>query len=206
MVRKGLSAIARTHGRFGFTPAVKLLAGLPDPRLERSGLQDTKTFGALKGKQEEWLTALLRRCVTAGWVDFTGGDRPVVLLTPAGKAVLFAQGPVRLLLPQEHTAAQQSARGRTRAAGVDKTRGRAPAPTLDAADSALFEALRACRLDLARRGKVPPYVVASDRTLRELAELRPKSMRALEGIYGIGPAKATKYGEALLSVVRSRAN
>ena len=201
VVRKALSAIARTHQRFGLQAAVKLLAGLADPRLERSGLNETKTFGALEGKGEEWLLALLRRCVTAGWVDFTSGERPLVLLTPAGKAVLFGSGPVRLLLPTE-----QSARGRTRSnAAVERgTRRRMAAPTLDSADAALFEALRAHRLETARADRVPPYVVASDRTLRELAELRPRTLADLESIYGIGPAKAAKYGDGFLAVVRAR--
>ena len=46
VVRKALSAIARVSGRFGLTAAVKLLAGVPDARLERSGLDQTPTFGA----------------------------------------------------------------------------------------------------------------------------------------------------------------
>lgn len=200
VVRKALSAVARTHRRFGLQAAVKLLAGLPDPRLERSGLASTKTFGALRGKSEEWLQSLLRRCVTAGWVDFTSGDRPMLLLTPAGKSVLFGEGPVRLLLPPEPVAGARTrgssggARARARAAAAD---------TLSARDTALFEALRARRLELARADGVPPYVVASDRTLRELAELRPGSMRELEGIFGIGPAKAEKYGEEWLAAIRS---
>ncbi len=109
-VRKALSAVARTHCRFGIQAAVKLLAGLPDPRLERSGLAETRTFGVLRGKSEEWITALLRRCVTAGWVDFTGGDRPMVALTQAGKTVLFGQGPVRLLLPSDQPRSRERAR------------------------------------------------------------------------------------------------
>jgi ATP-dependent DNA helicase RecQ len=196
-VRKALSAVARTHNRFGLQAAVKLLAGLPDPRLERSGLQATKTFGAFKGRSEDWLLSLLRRCVTAGWVDFTAGERPMVLLTPAGKAVLFAEGPVRLLLPPEHAGKKAA-----RPAGSSGGRGRAAAPSMTPADGALFEALRARRLELARADGVPPYVVASDRTLRELAELRPTTKAALEGVFGIGPAKAAKYGDDFLAVVR----
>jgi ATP-dependent DNA helicase RecQ len=201
VVRKALSAIARTHRRFGLQAVVKLLAGLPDPRLERSGLQGTKTFGALKGKSEEWLLLLLRRCATAGWLDFTPGDRPVVLLTDAGRTILFAQGPVRLLLPPE-----ASSRERPRSAGGGASgKRRAPAAVLASDDEALFDALRARRLELARVGRVPPYVVASDRTLREFAQLRPQSMAELEGIYGIGPAKAARYGKELLAVVRAEA-
>ncbi|HEX5632906.1 MAG TPA: ATP-dependent DNA helicase RecQ [Gemmatimonadales bacterium] len=196
-VRKALSAVARISGRFGLSAAVKLLAGAADPRLERSGLATTKTFGALTGKGEDWLLALLRRCVTAGWVDFTGGDRPVVLLTPAGRAVLFAEGPVRLLLP-----ADERARTRPRAGTPGGSRRAAPAAaTLDAEGEALFEALRARRLELARAESVPPYVVASDRTLRELAEIKPRTVDALQQVFGIGPAKAAKYGEEFLRVI-----
>jgi ATP-dependent DNA helicase RecQ len=200
VVRKALSAAARTHRRFGLQAAVKLLAGTPDPRLERSGLASTKTFGALAGKNEEWLLALLRRCVTAGWIDFTTDERPVVLLTPAGKAVLFAQGPVRFLLPPEHS---ERVRGRSSAAGSRKRR--QVVVSTNPEDTALFEALRARRLELARAEGMPPYVVASDRTLRELAEVRPVSIAQLHGIYGIGPAKAAKYGESLLDVVKGAA-
>ena len=66
----------------------------------------------------------------------------------------------------------------------------------------LFEALRAYRLETARQQKVPPYVVASDRSLRDIAMLRPGTLGELELAHGIGPAKVEKYGEALLSVVR----
>jgi len=201
VVRKALSAIARAHRRFGLQAVVKLLAGQPDPRLERSGLQGTKTFGALKDRAEEWLLLLLRRCATAGWLDFTPGERPVVLLTDAGRKVLFAQGPVRLLLPHAVTlrAAVRPAHGRSGG------RRQASEPALDAENADLFEALRARRLELARAGHVPPYVVASDRTLRELAQLRPTTLGDLEGVYGIGPAKAARYGRELLAVVRKGA-
>ncbi len=193
-VRKALSAVARVHGRFGMVAAVKLLLGQPDPRLERSGLDRTKTFGVLKERKESWVTALLRRCVTAGWVDFTGGDRPVVYLTSAGKIVLFGTGPVRLVLPSEATARSAGAKaGRKRAA--------AASASLTPEDQALFERLRAKRLELARADGVPPYVVASDRTLHELAELRPTTLAALEGVYGIGPTKVARYGEAWLGVL-----
>ncbi|MGE0552758.1 MAG: RecQ family ATP-dependent DNA helicase [Gemmatimonadales bacterium] len=197
-VRKALSAVARVHGRFGLQAAVKLLAGLPDPRLERAGLAATKTFGALREQPEPWIQALVRRCATAGWVDFSTGDRPVVLLTPHGKRVLFAEGPVRFLLPP---AARPSSRRHARAG-----RGRREEPAgLAPAAASLFEALRSRRLELARNDAVPPYVVASDRTLRELAETRPRSLAALEGVFGIGPAKAAKYGADFLDVIGSHA-
>ena len=66
------------HGRFGFQTAVKLVHGDSDPRLERSGLTRVPTFGNLRDHPVEWLIALFRRCVTAGWISFSGSERPVV--------------------------------------------------------------------------------------------------------------------------------
>jgi ATP-dependent DNA helicase RecQ len=197
IVRKALSAVARLHGRFGLGAAAKLLRGEPDPRLARAGLDRTRTFGTLAAHPEEWLLRLLRRCVTAGWVDLSGSERPVVQLTEAGGAVMRAERPARLLLPATPGTRRVAAPG-TRAGRRDATLPDA----LDADARALFEALRRHRLEVARAGGVPPYVVASDRTLREIALARPGTLAELEEVHGIGPAKALRYGAGLLELVR----
>jgi ATP-dependent DNA helicase RecQ len=195
IVRKALSAVARVHRRFGLTAAVKLLRGEEDPRLVRAGLEKTPTFGALREHAEDWLLKLLRRCVTAGWVDFTTGDRPLVLLTDEGRAAMKAERPVRLVLPG-------SERGHEPRRSAPKRRP-AAGPILEDATASLFEALRRHRLALARSQGIPPFMVASDRTLRDIAILKPSTLGELRGAYGIGDAKAERYGAGFLGVVAS---
>ena len=197
IVRKALSAVARLHNRFGMEAAVHLLHGTADPRLERAGFDRTATFGSLKDHPEDWILKLLRRCVTAGWADFTPGDRPVLLLTESGKAVMKAERPARLLLPSAGRSAPRPAGGRKPARPPDRSRDDA----LDASATAVFEALRHHRLRLAREQGVAPFVIASDRTLRELAILRPGSREELLAVYGIGQAKADRYGDGFLQVI-----
>jgi ATP-dependent DNA helicase RecQ len=197
VVRKALSAVARVHRRFGMQAAVRLLRGEEDPRLVRAGLDRTPTFGALREHPEAWLLRLLRRCVTAGWVDFTADDRPVVLLTEAGRAVMKGERPARLLLPARLSASVTAAAPRSRG---ERAASRAPL-ALDGAEAFLFEALRAHRMSVARAQGVPPYVVASDRTLREIAASRPRTLDDLLAVHGIGAAKADRYGRGLLEVV-----
>ena len=48
---------------------------------------------------------------------------------------------------------------------------------------------------------MPPFVVASDRTLREIAAVRPRTVAELMGVYGIGATKAARYGRGFLEVV-----
>ena len=65
----------------------------------------------------------------------------------------------------------------------------------------LFARLKALRKELAVERKVPAYVVFNDATLLHIAERRPTSEEALLAIPGIGPAKLTLYGRALLDLV-----
>lgn len=77
-----------------------------------------------------------------------------------------------------------------------------PAPIpLDEAGERVFEALRAWRLERARKDGLSPYIVAYDRSLRQVARERPSSLEDLQGIQGFGPAKAIKYGPELLEIL-----
>ena len=68
-------------------------------------------------------------------------------------------------------------------------------------DQELFDRLRAVRLRIARERGVPPYVIFHDTTLRELARLKPQSVEALSGVYGIGARKAEQLGEAFVEAI-----
>ncbi|MBW1884347.1 MAG: ATP-dependent DNA helicase RecQ [Deltaproteobacteria bacterium] len=206
LVRKALSGVARIHGRYGLGAAAALLRGQEDPRLRSAGLDRTSTWGVLAERSELWLTKLLRRCVTAGWVDFVGGDRPVAILTNVGAAVMRGERPARLLLPPEKGSPPRASASSGEATHSFIVR-RQPKrefedEALDPAELVRFEALRAFRLETARAEGVPPYVVASDRALRELSRLRPERQEDLTLAYGIGEATAQKYGAGFLRTLR----
>jgi ATP-dependent DNA helicase RecQ len=195
-VRKALSAVARIHGRFGLGAATRLLRGAADERLSRDGLDQTPTFGALREHSEDWLQRLMRRLVTAGWVDFSGDRRPVAVLTPAGRAVMRGERPARLVLPSVRIAPSPGG------ATAPKRPSRAPQADLPPEDRELMDALRAHRLEVAHALGVPPYVVAHDRTLRDIAALKPRTRDELLDAHGMGPTKADRYGDGLLEVVK----
>ncbi|HEY7860831.1 MAG TPA: HRDC domain-containing protein, partial [Gemmatimonadaceae bacterium] len=76
-------------------------------------------------------------------------------------------------------------------------------PELSAADDALLGRLRELRTAIARDEKVPAYVVFADRTLLEMAVRRPRNLRAMEAIRGVGPVKLERYGERMLNLLRT---
>jgi ATP-dependent DNA helicase RecQ len=111
--------------------------------------------------------------------------------------------------------APKGAAARTRARSGDAGRraggagSAAPEPVelvLGPEDTGLFGALRALRGEIARAEQVPAYVVFSDRTLAELAVRRPRSLAAMEGVRGIGPAKLEKYGARFLAAIAQGAS
>ena len=73
------------------------------------------------------------------------------------------------------------------------------------AGGATLHALRKWRADTAREQAVPAYVILHDKTLRELAEVRPVSHGLLAGITGMGSAKIEHYGAELLELIRNEA-
>ena len=77
--------------------------------------------------------------------------------------------------------------------------------SLSAADEALFQVLRQWRSDTAKEQAVPAYVILHDKTLRELAEVRPLSRGLLATVIGMGSAKIEHYGAELLSIISAEA-
>ena len=70
-------------------------------------------------------------------------------------------------------------------------------------DEALFETLRAWRLEESRSRKVPAYVVFDDRTLKSIARRKPTTDFDLAAVSGVGPKKMADYAEAVLKIVRT---
>jgi superfamily II DNA helicase RecQ len=77
-----------------------------------------------------------------------------------------------------------------------------PGIQLDATGEQMFHTLRSWRLDRARKDGISPYLVAYDRSLRQVAKDHPMTLEKLSGIQGFGPVKATKYGVDILDIVR----
>ena len=95
-------------------------------------------------------------------------------------------------------------REQTRPATPKKTGGK---PVLDIPheDRILWEALRAKRRQLAQDQGVPPYVIFHDSTLMSILSARPRSLREMGHIAGIGDSKLERYGESFLAVVNEYA-
>lgn len=132
----------------------------------------------------------------------------MLYLTHDGQHAMKGARAIRLRLPPERRsvpgrgADAPSGERRERSGSRAGDRGPSPLAEVSAADEALFEALRAHRLAVAREQGVAPYVIASDRSLRELCLLKPRNLAELLDVYGFGETRAERHGPGLLQVVK----
>jgi ATP-dependent DNA helicase RecQ len=191
--QKALAAVHRLGGRFGRGRVVDHLLGkTKEPAPGETGLS---TFGVGQELGAPAWRGLLDQLLFEGLlVEEPNDGRPLVRLGDAEAVREVYRGERRVLTREP--AATRPARQRRARAGAD-------AIELSRADAGLFEALRAWRLEQARLQSLPPYVIFHDRTLMEIAALRPASLGELVRAGGVGQSKLDRYGEAVLEVVRA---
>ncbi len=192
--QKVLSCIHRVREHSGFSTGahhiVNVLLGRLSEKVEARGHDGLSTFGiGAERSRAEWL-ALISELLRLGWVAEDPQYRTVAI-TDEGRRALRER--------RECTFAKPRLVERSR-----KRRGKAAkAPSRARADDGLFEALRRLRKQVADAQDVPPYVVFSDATLRELAAAKPTSLTAFRSISGVGDVKLQRYGESFVEAIRS---
>ncbi len=187
--QKALSAIFRTGMRFGVAHLTDILRGKATAKVKQWNHDQLPTFGVGGDLDEHGWKSVFRQLAAAGLVHVDMAEHGALQLTEAAREVLKGQRRVELRRPAKRKATA--------------VRGTAVAVSnLAPADEALFQRLRKWRADTAREQSVPAYVILHDKTLRELAEVRPTNHGMLSTITGMGSAKIAHYGEELLALTR----
>ncbi len=189
--QKALSAIFRTGMRFGVAHLTDVLRGKKNERMQQYGHDKLPTFGVGSDLDDHAWKSVFRQLAAAGLVHVDMAEHGALQLTEAAREVLKGQRKVQLRKPVKRKTTTSTS-----------TRSHQPISDLSAADEALFQLLRQWRANAAREQAVPAYVILHDKTLRELAEVRPISHNLLSTIIGMGSAKIEHYGEALLALIR----
>ncbi|HKO02362.1 MAG TPA: HRDC domain-containing protein, partial [Thermoanaerobaculia bacterium] len=121
-----------------------------------------------------------------------GDQYPVLRLTSSARLVLRGAAEVRLRQPIAPARRNESTTPKRRFSSVDESQ---------PYDHTLFDVLRKWRRSEAEQRGVPPYVIFSDRTLREIARARPATLVELREVYGVGDAKLEAFGSAVLTAI-----
>ncbi|WP_150562672.1 DNA helicase RecQ [Pandoraea cepalis] len=194
--QKALSAILRTGQRFGAGHLVDLLRGRSTDKIRQFGHEALPTFGVGGELDDQGWRAVFRQLIAHGIIEPDSSQYGALTLNAAARPVL--KGETTLSLRRQRASVGK----KSRFAGYASSQ----AIELDTADQQLFEKLRAWRQEIAKTQQVPAYVILHDRTLRELAQRRPRHREGLADITGLGEAKIERYGEALVELLNDVAN
>ena len=176
-----MSAIARTRERSSARHVIDIVTGNASEKVREFGHDELKTFGVGKDRDErDWSQTIADLLDRGCLLRAGGGDDAPLTLTDKGKDVLFGRRGFTFI--------------RTPPREPQAPAGKAEALRAEVMDDDLFELLRALRKQLAKDRGVPPFVVFSDRTLRELARVKPVTPAQMRGVTGVGAAKLSEYG------------
>jgi ATP-dependent DNA helicase RecQ len=185
--QKLLSAVLRTGRRFGVAHVVDVLRGRMTDKVAQFGHDQLPTFGVGKDISDSAWRGIARQLVARGALDVAVENHGELVPTEAARPIL--KGEEKVLLREEMARPTATSRAARAASGT--------APSGDP----VFEALREWRRGEAQAQSVPAYVIFQDRTLAEIAAMRPRTLDALGTIPGVGRTKLERYGAGVLKVL-----
>jgi ATP-dependent DNA helicase RecQ len=190
VAQKILSCVFRLQQSWGVGHLISVLRGENTEKVRERRHDSLSTFAILKGCSRNELRDLIWQLIGQGFLEQSGDDFPVLRLTQESRAVLRGEAEVRLRQPIAPKKLEERRRRRTPAASFDGP-----------VDATLFQTLREWRRSEADERGVPPYIIFSDRTLREIARAKPSTLTQLRNVYGVGDAKLEAFGPAVLAVL-----
>lgn len=190
--RLALSAVYRTGSRYGVEYLVEVLRGEKTERIAGNGHETLAVFGRGTDLTDKEWRSVFRQLLARGFLQPDS----------EGYGALRLDDSCRPLLRGEETLMLRREQART---VTPKKTGGKPALDIPHEDRILWEALRAKRRQLAQEQGVPPYVIFHDSTLMAILSARPRSLKEMGHVAGIGDSKLDRYGEAFLDVVNEYA-
>ncbi|MGB5520673.1 MAG: RQC domain-containing protein, partial [Gammaproteobacteria bacterium] len=173
--------------RFGVNYLIDVLLGKNNERIKHFGHDKLSVYGiGIELDRHQW-RSVFRQLIAHNLlrVDIEGHGN--LCLTESCRTVL--RGEQTLMLRKESKQAKAARKGR-KSFNTEK-----------ASDNQLWEALRACRKQLADSNNVPPYVIFHDATLMEMVERQPQNRDQFSNISGVGESKLEKYADDFLTVI-----
>ncbi|MRG84810.1 DNA helicase RecQ [Salinibacillus xinjiangensis] len=172
------SCIKRMNESFGVTLVAQVLKGSKNKRIRELGFEQLSTYGLMRKYREKDIVGLINYLLAEEYLKLTEGKYPVVQLTSKVVAVLKGEASIykKMTIVKEQKSEE---------------------------NNELFEILRSIRKEIADEESVPPYVVFSDVTLKEMATYYPMDEQNMLNIKGVGNTKFEKYGLLFIKAIQS---
>ncbi|MEG4170304.1 MULTISPECIES: DNA helicase RecQ [unclassified Microcoleus] len=181
---KFLSCVARCQEKFGMNHIIDVLRGSKNQKVLQYQHHQLSTYGIGKDRSADEWKKLSRSLLNQGFLEERTDGFPILKLNEKSWEIMKRQRTVEIAIEP-----QREVQAKVRSLAVEV--------------EALFTILRTLRKQIADEQFVPPYVVFADKSLRDMAEKRPQTLREFEDVYGVGSNKRDKYGKVFLEAIRT---
>ncbi|NAW56642.1 MULTISPECIES: ATP-dependent DNA helicase RecQ [unclassified Vibrio] len=185
--QKALSCVYRVNQSFGMGYVVEVLRGMQNIRVRENGHDKLSTYGLGRDHSHDYWVSIFRQLIHKGLLTQNITRNSTLQLTEEARPLLRGDMSLELAVPRLDTAA--------RAAKADKLSNKHY-------DKKLFAKLRKLRKAIADEDGLPPYVVFSDATLIDMAEILPTSYGEMLAVSGVGQRKLEKYADPFLDLIQ----
>ena len=187
-----LNMVVTSGQRYGIQAVIDAVHGSDSAKVRQFGLQENSYYGVLKDRTIVRLRQILNDFLVKEYLWLTPGDYPVLKLGEKGREFLQEGDRVQvfLKLPKDQEKAENKQK-------VQKKRA-----VENVKYPELFEILRQCRYQMAQKAHIPPYIIFSDKTLREMSTYLPVNREEMLEINGVGTNKYDKYGKAFENLIQ----
>ncbi|CAJ1179268.1 DNA helicase RecQ [Companilactobacillus paralimentarius] len=181
--QKALSCVVRMDQKYGKKMVTRVLVGKDDVANDWHHFEKLSTFGIFKDITLKQTSRLLDFLTANGFLKSSGGKYPILLLSDKGLDVL--KGKTSVVRRKEEKVVAES-----KSIVADGS-----------FDEALFEQLRKLRLNLAREQGIAPFMIFSDKTLKNMCQSMPTNSEEFLAVSGVGKVKLEQYGEKFISKI-----
>lgn len=185
--KKILSCVKRMRERFGAGLVADVLKGSKSAKVKSLGFDTLSTYGIMNDYSKDTIRDLISFLIAEGYLKSMGDKYPILTLSKEANEVLFSDKQVLIKKKIEKI-------------GFGKKNGKSEFETLPF-DTNLFEILRSLRKEIADSYHVPPFVIFSDVSLREMSTYYPNDVESMAKISGVGNFKLEKYGSAFIDAI-----
>ncbi len=187
--KMALSAVFRTGESFGVHHLVSLLRGENNEKIRQFNHENLSVFGIGKMNSPFLWKTLFRKLIAENYLRVDSEGFGALSLSPKSAQIL-KEGQKVFLKNKCHSKNDQK-----RSEFIDGDPHKKKVDFKDDFQKKLFDDLRAFRLKLSRERGVAPYHIFIDRTLMEMADKRPQTMKDLRNLHGVGNFKLRRYGK-----------
>lgn len=188
IARNIIGCVEQVSQRFGMTTIIDTVHGSNNSRIRQYQLTENKYYNTLSGVPIYRLRQIMNHLILQEYLTVTNDEYPVVKLTNESQRILYGEEILHMKVAKEQERVKEKKEKKAK-------------KLLGVMNGDLFEILRKVRMEIAKEEHMPPYIIFSDKALKDMSAKMPMNRDEFLQVSGVGEVKCEKYGRRFMEVI-----